>query len=159
MRRDLFRRRPFSAVRVAVITVAVLVLLAIGMWLGGHPGWMPSGLRSAFVNDSGSRLMQDVISLLQRDYYRPVNAGQLVNEGVAGAVASLNDPYSHYFDPSDYRAFLNQSNPHLSGIGVDVLPTSRGLRVVGVFPGSPAARAGLVRGDEIIRLGSRARAG
>src|SRR5205807_684118 len=51
------------------------------------------------------------------------------------------------------------SSPHLSGIGVDVLPTSRGLRVVGVFPGSPAARAGLVRGEEIIRVGSTALAG
>src|SRR5437764_10724287 len=106
-------RRRSSGRRIAALGAVALALLAIGIWLGGHPGWMPSGLRSAFVNDSGSRLMQDVISLLQRDYYRPVNAGQLVNEGVAGAVASLNDPYSHYFDPSDYRAFLNQSNPHL----------------------------------------------
>jgi len=155
MRRDLFRRRPLSAVRVAVITVAVLLLLAIGMWLGGHPSWMPSGLRSAFVNDSGSRLMQDVVSLLQRDYYRPVNADQLVNKGISGAVASLNDPYSHYFNPADYHTFMNQSNPHLSGIGVDVLPDSQGLRIVGVFPGSPAARAGLTPGTVIVKVGSR----
>jgi carboxyl-terminal processing protease len=159
MRRDLFRRRPFSAVRVAVITVAVLVLIAIGMWLGGHPSWMPSALRSAFVNDSGSRLMQDVVSLLQRDYYRPVNANQLVNKGIAGAVASLDDPYSHYFNPSDYHTFMNQSNPHLSGIGVDVLPDPQGLRIVGVFPGSPASRAGLTRGTLIVKVGSRLLAG
>jgi carboxyl-terminal processing protease len=159
MRRDLFRRRPFSAVRVAVITVAVLVLLAIGMWLGGHPSWMPSALRSAFVNDSGSRLMQDVVSLLQRDYYRPVNANQLVNKGIAGAVASLNDPYSHYFNPADYRTFMNQSNPHLSGIGVDVLPDPQGLRIEGVFPDSPASRAGLTRGTLIVKVGSRPLAG
>ena len=140
-------------------TVAALVLLAVGVWLGGHPGWMPSALRSAFVNDSGSRLMQDVVSLLQRDYYRPVNSNQLVNKGVAGAVASLDDPYSHYFSPPDYRTFLNQSNPHLSGIGVDVLPDPRGLRIEGVFPGSPAARAGLTRGTLIVAVGSRSLAG
>ena len=159
MRRDMFRRRPLSAVRVAVITVAVLLLLAIGIWLGGHPGWMPSGLRSAFVNDSGSRLMQDVVSLLQRDYYRPVNANQLVNKGISGAVASLDDPYSHYFNPGDYHTFMNQSNPHLSGIGVDVLPDSQGLRIVGVFPGSPAAHAGLTRGTVIVKVGSRSLGG
>ncbi len=152
------RRRP-SGRRVAAAAVVAVLLLAIGMWLGGHPGWMPSGLRSAFVNDSGSRLMQDVVSLLERDYYRPVNGNDLVNQGVSGAVASLNDPYSHYFNPTDYHAFLNQSNPHLSGIGVDVLPTSRGLQVQGVFPGSPAARAGLVRGEEIIKVGSKPLAG
>jgi carboxyl-terminal processing protease len=154
-----FRRRRLSPVRVAATIVAALVLLAIGMFLGGHPSWMPSGLRSAFVNDSGSRLMQDVVSLLQRDYYRPVNPNQLVNQGIAGAVASLNDPYSHYFDPGDYRSFENQSNPHLSGIGVDVLPDPKGLKIVGVFPGSPAARAGLVEGDLIVKVGSRSLAG
>jgi carboxyl-terminal processing protease len=152
------RRRP-SGRRIASLCLATLLVLAIGVWLGGHPGWMPSGLRSAFVNDSGSRLMQDVVSLLERDYYRPLKGNQLLNNGITGAVASLNDPYSHYFDPTDYRAFLNQSNPHLSGIGVDILPTSRGLRVQGVFPGSPAARAGLLAGDEIVRVGSKALAG
>lgn len=142
-----------------MLTVASVILLGIGVWLGGHPGWMPSALRSAFVNDSGSRIMQDVVSLIQRDYYRPVNSGQLINKGIAGAVASLDDPYSHYFDPGDYHTFLNQSNPHLSGIGVDVLPDPRGLTVVSVFPGSPAARAGLTRGMVIVRVGTRSLAG
>src|SRR5207248_6213997 len=159
IRRSPYRRRQFSAARVALITAASLLLLAIGVWLGGHPGWMPAALRSAFVNDSGSRLMQDVVSLLQRDYYRPVNTSQLVNKGIAGAIASLDDPYSHYFNPTDYHTFLNQSNPHLSGIGVNVLPDSQGLRIVGVFPGSPAARAGLNRGTLIVKVGSRPLAG
>ena len=48
-------------------------------------------------------------------------------------VTSLYDPYSHYYDPSAYRSFLNTSNPHLSGIGIDVVPDPTGLRVVDVF--------------------------
>ncbi len=36
-------------------------------------------------------------------------------------VASLDDPYSHYYDPSSYKAFMNDTNPHLSGIGIDVV--------------------------------------
>jgi carboxyl-terminal processing protease len=69
-------------------------------------------------------------------------------------VASLDDPYSHYYAPSAYKSFLGASNPHLSGIGIDVLPESRGLSVVDVFTGSPAARAGLMRGDLIVAVGS-----
>ena len=98
--------------------------------------------------------MQDALNILQRDYYRPISASQLESKGIAGAIASLRDPYSHYFAPSDYRTFLNQSNPHLSGIGVDVLPDAHGLRVVDVFPNSPAARAGLARGDVIVEVGA-----
>lgn len=131
----------------------VLIVLAIGIWLGGHPSWLPSPLRSAFVDKSSDPLVNQVLNLLQRDYYRPLNRNQLVNKGLAGMVASLDDPYSHYYDPTSYQGFLNQSNPHLSGIGVDVIGESKGLRIQDVFPGSPAAQGGLARGDVIVAVG------
>jgi carboxyl-terminal processing protease len=134
------------------LLIGVIVLL-IGIWIGGHPSWLPSPLRSAFVDKSDNPLVNQVLNMLQSDYYRPLNRSQLVNKGLAGMVASLNDPYSHYYDPSDYQGFLNESNPHLSGIGVDVIGQSRGLLVEDVFPGSPAAHAGLVRGDLIVAVG------
>jgi carboxyl-terminal processing protease len=144
------RRTRRSPLRLVVVA---LVILVIGVWLGGHPSWIPSGLRGTFSDNQNGALMQDVLGLLKRDYYRPVNTTKLQNLGIAAAVASLNDPYSHYFSPSDYQAFLNESNPHLSGIGVDVLPNPKGLLVVDAFPGSPAARAGLIHGDVIIQVG------
>jgi carboxyl-terminal processing protease len=147
------RSRTARPERVGLALLGVLIL-GFGVWLGGHPGWLPSGLRSFFVDETNGRLMQDAVDVIKRDYYRPVNTNQLVDTGIGAAVASLKDPYSHYFNPGDYHAFLNQSNPHLSGIGVDVLPDPRGLRVVDVFPGSPAARAGLQRGDLIVQVGS-----
>jgi carboxyl-terminal processing protease len=146
--------RPARSPRIAAYVVAALVVLLLGIWLGGHPSWLPSSLRGTFVGDSDGRLVHETLDLLSRDYYRPINRSQLVNKGLYAAVASLNDPYSHYFNPADYHAFLNQSSPHLSGVGIDVLPDPRGLRIADVFPGSPAARAGLVRGDLIVQVGS-----
>lgn len=133
--------------------LAGLVVLVIGIWLGGHPGWMPSALRNAFVGDSNAQLVNQAISLLTRDYYRPLNHNQLVNKGLSAMVASLNDPYSHYYDPASYHSFLDESNPHLSGIGIDVVPDPLGLKVVDVFPGSPAAQAGLAPNDLIVQVG------
>ena len=131
-----------------------IVVLLVGVWFGGHPGWLPSPVRSVFVDDSSNtQVVDQVLNLLQQDYYRPVDRSQLVNKGLAAAVASLNDPYSHYFSRTDYQSFQNQSNPHLSGIGIDVSPDPRGLSVVDVFAGSPAAKAGLSRGDLITHVG------
>ncbi len=146
--------RPWRFAAVAVVA------LVIGLWFGGHPSWLPSPLESVFVSQSREQqLLNDVYGLLQRDYYRPVRRTTLVNQGLAAAVASLGDPYSHYFSPADYRSFQNQSNPHLSGVGIDVVSEPQGLRVVDVFSGSPAAKAGLGHGDLIVSVGSTSLAG
>ena len=50
-----------------------------------------------------------MLGLIQNDYYRKVNRSDLVNTGLEAAVASLNDPYSHYYDPSDYQSFQNRT--------------------------------------------------
>src|ERR1700733_746609 len=95
-------RGPRRGVLVAVAVIAVIV----GLWFGGHPSWLPSPLRSAFVSESrNQRLENQVYGLLTRDYYRKLSRTALVNDGLAGAVASLNDPYSHYYDPSNYQNF------------------------------------------------------
>ena len=125
--------------------IGAVVVLIVGIWLGGHPSWLPSPIRSALTSQSAEQqLTNDVYGMLQNDYYRPVSRSALVNKGLAAAVASLGDPYSHYFDPTDYGSFQNETNPHLSGVGIDAVVDPAGLRVVDVFPGSPAARAGLI---------------
>jgi carboxyl-terminal processing protease len=135
---------------------AGLMILLVGVWLGGHGSWLPGPARSVFVAQNGDdKLINQVLGLLQNDYYRKVNRSQLVNQGLAAAVASLDDPYSHYYNPSDYTTFQNEdTNPHLSGIGIDINMERRGLRVVDVFPGSPAAKAGLTPGELITAVGN-----
>jgi carboxyl-terminal processing protease len=145
--------RPSSTQRWGARVAASLLLLIVGIWLGGHPSWLPGSLRSVFVEDSGGSLVNQALDIVTRDYYRQLNRNALLNRGISAMVTSLNDPYSHYYDPAAYRSFLDQSNPHLSGVGIDVVPDPSGLRVVDVFPRSPAARAGLVHGDLIVKVG------
>lgn len=138
-----------------LIGVGALLLLAIGLWFGGHPGWLPSPLRSAFVAESATqRLENQVYGLLTHEYYRKLSRTELVNQGLAGAVASLGDPYSHYYDPSNYRSFQDTTtNPQIDGgigIGIGAVTKQGGLVVGEAYPGAPAARAGLVAGDVIL---------
>src|SRR5204862_5106174 len=83
----------------------------------------------------------------------------LVNSGIAGAVASLHDRFSSYLDPAAYGRFLEQSKGRFSGIGTEVAPDKRGLRVTRVFPGTPAAKAHIKVDDRIVAVGAARIAG
>jgi carboxyl-terminal processing protease len=137
-----------------MVLLGVIVLL-IGLWFGGHPSWLPGPIRSAFVSQSSNdKLINQVLGLIQSDYYRKIDRSDLVNKGLDAVVASLDDKYSHYYDPADYHSFQNEDNPHLSGIGIDIKVQNQGLLVQDVFQGSPAEKAGLARGDVIVEVGS-----
>src|SRR5581483_974245 len=86
-------------------------------------------------------------------FYRDVSERKLTDVALEAAVASLNDPYSHYYSPTEYHAFESESNPQVSGgIGVDVQANPRGVLITGVFPDSPAERAHLQAGEVIVAV-------
>jgi carboxyl-terminal processing protease len=140
--------------------LGVVVVLALGIWLGGHPETLPGPVRDAFVGDEDTRLMRQALDTIDDIYYRDVNPDTLVDRGIEGAVASLRDQFSHYFDPRTYKRFEQVTNPSFSGIGVTVRPEAGGgLTVESVIQRTPAARAGLRRGDRIVAVDGRSLSG
>ena len=154
------RGRSSRAFTYALGTASLILALLVGLWFGGHPSWLPSPLRDAFTSESSNdKLVNQVLGLLSKEYYRKVDTSALVNRGLTQIVASLDDPYSHYYDPSQYGSFQQLTDPHLSGIGVDVIGTRRGVRILQVYGGTPAAGAGLTHGEQIVAVGSQSLAG
>jgi carboxyl-terminal processing protease len=151
-------RSPVPAVLGAFVALAsLLVLLAVGVWWGGHPEDLPSFMRKALVANNSTRVVDEALARIHRDYYRPIGEGQLANASIAGAVASLSDRFSHYLAPAEALEFDRPSS--FSGIGVDVGPDPRGLRIGVVFNSSPASRAGLTAGDLIVGVNGRSLSG
>jgi carboxyl-terminal processing protease len=141
---------------VAVLAVLLPVLLVLGVWLGGHPGHLPSFARKALVADNGALVVGEAIERVSRDYYRPVSKQSLSTSSVAGMISSLHDPYSSFLTAKEYKGFDQPAS--FAGIGVEVNPKAAraGLEVVHVFDSSPAQRAGLKPGDVIVAVNGRA---
>jgi len=130
----------------------VLVLLAGGIWLGGHPEYLPNPVRDTLVSDDDSAIYDEAADIIQEDYYRKVDRKQLLNKALGSAVDSLDDRFSAYFNPKEYRSFNEQTQGAFEGVGMNVEEVPRGLRVLTVFKGSPAQKGGLKPGDEIIAV-------
>jgi carboxyl-terminal processing protease len=129
-----------------------LVPLALvgGIWLGGHPQWLPDPVRDTLVSDSDGQLYEEALDMIAEDFYRPVNRDRLLNQGLDATVSSLNDPFSAYLSPDQYSKFQEATTGEFEGVGMNVETHPRGLKVLTVFDGSPAKKAGLEPGDVII---------
>jgi len=149
------KRRPL----VPVLALLLPILLLVGIWLGGHPSVLPGFLRDSLAPDRDSEVIEETLDAIETDYIRKVDRDRLVNKSVDGAVKSLGDRFSHYFDPRSYRHFKETTEGAFSGVGINVTGHRRGLHVVEVIPNSPAQRAGLRRGDLVVAVGKRTIAG
>jgi carboxyl-terminal processing protease len=105
------------------------------------------------------RVVAEAIGDVHDTYYRQIPKSALANDAIAGVVARLDDRFSNYFSPSEYRQFKQAQNSEFSGIGVQVTQDPKGLRVEVVYDGSPASRAGIQDGDVIVEAAGKSLAG
>jgi carboxyl-terminal processing protease len=140
------------------LIACVIVAGSLGLWLGGHPENLPGPLRDTFV-ESDRATQAEVIDTIEDNYYKPVSDAKLKQASLKGIVASLNDPFSHYLSPAERKEFEESVSGSFEGVGMTVESDRRGLRVLGVFDGSPAKGAGIQKGDVIIAVNGRSLAG
>jgi carboxyl-terminal processing protease len=100
-----------------------------------------------------------VLSDLQRHYYKPLDAAKLGQKGINALLASLHDPYTVYFSPQQAKQFEQELSGSYTGIGVAVDVKSGRLTVTRVFPSSPAAKAGIAPGEVIVSIDGAPTAG
>ena len=67
------RRPPLAS----VLAVLLPILLAAGLYLGGHPEDLPRFVRQAFVKSDQGSVVNEAIDRIGHDYYRPVAASKL----------------------------------------------------------------------------------
>ena len=101
-------------------------------------------------------MLQYIWDLIQDNY---VNRDKVDQEKIADKLAqalmeSLEDPYSIYMPPApaqEFQSHLGQGEP-MSGIGAQVEYKNNILTIVAPLPNSPAEKASLLAGDEIIAV-------
>lgn len=80
----------------------------------------------------------------------------LVYGAIKGLVESLNDPYTEFFNPKDYKTFKEDIGGSFSGVGMEIGIRNDQLVVISPLKNSPAEKAGLLAGDMILKIDDKA---
>ncbi len=96
----------------------------------------------------------EVLNILNEHFYGDVPQGdEITYAAIRGLLKALNDPYTSFMDPKTAKIFSSDMSGTFEGIGARVEQAENGgVRLVHVFPGSPAEKAGLKDGDIIIKV-------
>jgi len=150
-------RRLLTSKIVAVLSS--LAVLVAGIWLGGHPRYLPDPIADVLVGDDSSRIVLRGLDTIHDRYYRDVGRAELSSAALKGAVESLDDRFSAYFSPKEYAQFTRAINNQFSGIGTAVRGVKAGLRIETVYPDSPAKKSDIRVGDVLTSSNGRSLAG
>ena len=96
---------------------------------------------------------EEILSIVQREYYREVDAEALETAAIDGMLAALGDPYTFYYTDEAYAAMNEETTGQYVGVGMLVGEAAGGdLRVLRVFRDSPAEKAGIEAGDALLAI-------
>jgi carboxyl-terminal processing protease len=96
-----------------------------------------------------------VLEQLQKLHIKPPGEAALVDGAIKGMIDALGDPYSSYLGPDEFADLERRLGGALVGIGVQLKEADGRFLVEAPLPGSPAQKAGLRPGDEILEVDGR----
>jgi len=91
-----------------------------------------------------------------KDYfYQEPDTDLMVEYAIRGMMAGLDDPYSFYYNPKEYKEMMDDDEGKYVGIGVMIQANMEKqiCTITRVFQGGPAEEAGVQRGDILYRVG------
>ena len=101
---------------------------------------------------------KDAVSIydfIQEYYYKAPDEEKLIDYTCKGLMAGLDDPYSFYYTPEEYKKMWEEDEGNYAGIGVMINANYKTqiCTISRVFKGSPAESCGVLRGDILYRVG------
>lgn len=87
-------------------------------------------------------------------YVDPIEPGKMVKTGIDAMLATL-DPYTNYITESDIEDFEFQTTGKFGGIGALIQKHDNKMVVTDIYENSPAQKAGLKVGDEVISVNNQ----
>ncbi|HJX88729.1 MAG TPA: S41 family peptidase, partial [Gemmatimonadales bacterium] len=135
----------------------VIALVSVISFLSG--GWLlQRGTGGANVYQQ-ARLFDDVLGHVSAYYVDSLGETDLYEKATNGMLEQLKDPYSVLLTGDDYKALTEQTSGNYAGLGIQIDVRDGWITVVAPLPETPAERAGVQTGDQIIEVDGKSTEG
>ena len=136
----------------------LVALVALISFFSG--GWL---LQRGVASDGNvyqqARLFDDVLGHVNTYFVDSIGETDLYQKATRGMLEQLMDPYSVLLTGDDYKALTEQTSGNYAGLGIQIDVRDGWITVVAPLPETPAERAGIETGDQIIEVDGKSTEG
>lgn len=139
--------------------VEVIIIILITMVIGIIIGYAVTNKFSLGENEkqiNNDKYLQEFVGTYEKilnEYYEDVDKKELISNAISGMLATLKDPYSVYMDQELTDDFNERLYGDYTGIGTEITMNEKNEVIIyQPFEGSPAEKAGLQKGDIILKI-------
>ena len=117
--------------------------------------WGPDGDKTAFSADDSSyrnlKQFNQILNLVEEYYVEEVDSKKLIEGAINGMIKTL-DPHSIYMTPEMYKDLQVSTKGVFGGLGIEITTVDDVITVVAPLEDTPAYRAGIKPGDQIVKI-------
>jgi len=137
-------------------TIMVKSRLVIAGLIAGASALAMPFVAAIAVQDTGLAaqdlaVLAGVIQLVRQDYVHPIGSDELVKDALKGMLNRL-DPHSDYMDEQEFKDSQADTAGKFGGLGIQISEQEGVPKIIAPIEGTPAARAGLEPGDQIVLI-------
>lgn len=129
----------------------IVVVAAVSFFSGG---WLLQGASARTAVD-GPRLLGDVLDRVSKYYVDSLPRDSVYAKAGHGLVSELGDPYSTLMDREDFKQITEITTGNYGGLGMQIDVREGWITVVAPLPETPAERAGIEAGDQIVEVNGK----
>lgn len=102
--------------------------------------------------------LDNVATKIHQNYVEEMSSKKLIDNAIEGMLETL-DPHTSYFEAKQYEELKIHTEGKFGGLGIQISIRDKVLTVMTPIAGTPASRAGIQSGDQIIKIDGKSTKG
>jgi carboxyl-terminal processing protease len=129
----------------------LIVSILVGFSVGGHFQQRANADRGPYKE---LEKFAKILQFIESNYVDKVNSKTLIEGAIKGMLAAL-DPHSNYLSQEVFKEMKVETSGKFGGLGIEVSIRDGLITVVAPIEDSPAYKAGIKSGDQIVKIGDK----